>query len=251
MKSFKQIRIYLSEAGENPERQERGFVNAINAAVKQNGGKPISIKTSGVTLNNVLSAEKYSGRSSSGTEPYTDVVIKTKSGIVNLSMKGSAAPSLAGGGLVGIEMIIPGLGDRFFKAAHTALIKKGFKTGDKIPDVYGKLNDKDKLELVVGTSAMGGPINYMYIGPMDVVGKMDRSGVLDLNGGLYEVKKYAKEHELYFRLRARREDQTFDSKAVDKKGTPKVYGKSPSKGDSAGRLVVTDKPSSQGLIITF
>ena len=56
--------------------------------------------------------------------------------------------------------------------------------------------------------------------------------------------------DLFFRLRARRIDQTFDPEASDKNGIPKIYGKSPSKGDSAGRLVITDKPT-KGKVIIF
>lgn len=41
-----------------------------------------------------------------------------------------------------------------------------------------------------------------------------------------------------------------DPSASDKNGIPKVYGKSPSRGDSAGRLVVTDKPV-KGKVIIF
>jgi hypothetical protein len=84
----------------------------------------------------------------------------------------------------------------------------------------------------------------MYIGPMDVTSTIQNKKpniIVIVNGAMKEAKLYAKNHELYFRLRARREDQRFDSKALDKLGIPKIYGKSPSKGDSAGRIVVTDK----------
>ena len=90
----------------------------------------------------------------------------------------------------------------------------------------------------------------MYIGPMDVIGKYDdKKNILTLNGSLTEAVEYAKTHELYFRLRARREDQRFDPSAKDKDGTPKIYGKSPSKGDSAGRIVVTDAVPSKATIV--
>ena len=79
-------------------------------------------------------------------------------------MKGPNAPSLAGGGLRGIEEIIPGLGARFFRAAYDNHVKKGLKAGDKVPDTYGKLNDKDKKLLVIGNKPTS-PIDYMYIGP--------------------------------------------------------------------------------------
>tara|TARA_R100000231_G_scaffold138786_1_gene118031 strand:+ start:92 stop:835 length:744 start_codon:yes stop_codon:yes gene_type:complete len=247
MLSFKQ---YLVEAGVSAERQETGFVSAINDAVEKNGGKPITVKTKDATIRGVIKADKFGGRQRSGSEPYTDVQLFTSKGIINLSMKGPSAPSLAGGGLRGVEEIIPGIGARFFRAAYDNHIKKGLKLGDKIPDTYGKLNDKDKNLLVIGNQAMGGPIHYMYIGPMDVTSSISGSTV-SVNGKLIDAKKYSKEHDLYFRLRARRIDQTFDPKASDKNGIPKIYGKSPSRGDSAGRLVVTDKVASARDIIVF
>ena len=99
---------------------------------------------------------------------------------------------------------------------------------------------------------MGGPIDYMYIGPMTVGGTYDvKKNILPLNGELTEAETYAKTHNLYFRLRARREDQRFDPTATDKDGTPKIYGVSPSRGDSAGRIVVTDKVPSTGVIVNI
>jgi len=241
---------YLIEAGRTSERQENGFVAAITDAVKMNGDKPITLKTKDATIKGVIKAEKYTGRQASGSEPYTDVQIFTSRGILNISMKGPTAPSLAGGGLRGIEEIIPGLGARFFRAAYDNHIKNNkLKPGDKVPDTFAKLNDKDKKLLVIGNKAMGGPIHYMYIGPMEVLADYKQS-TLTVNGKLIDSKTYSDSKDLFFRLRARREDQTFDPEASDRNGVPKIYGKSPSRGDSAGRLVVTDKPV-RGKVITF
>jgi hypothetical protein len=247
MQSFKK---YLLEAGLGAERQENSFVAAVAQAVKFNGDKPITIKTKEDTILGVIKAEKYNGRQVSGSEPYTDVQLFTSKGIINLSMKGPSAPSLAGGGLRGVEAIIPGLSARFFRAAYNNHIKRGLKTGDKVPDTFAKLNDQEKNLLVIGNKPMGGPIHYMYIGPMDVVSSF-KDGVLSVNGKCIEAKKYAKSKDLFFRLRARRIDQTFDAEASDKNGIPKIYSKSPSRGDSAGRLVITDKPSKERDIIVF
>ena len=124
-------------AGAGAERQETGFVNAINRAVKKNGGKGIRVQTSGSALTNIIRAEKFSGRSSAGTEPYTDVILHSQGGRRwNLSMKGESAPSLAGGGLEGLELIVPGIGGRFIKSAYRAYIRAGYKRGDELPDAY-------------------------------------------------------------------------------------------------------------------
>ena len=100
---------------------------------------------------------------------------------------------------------------------------------------------------------MGGPIDYMYIGEMNVKSRYDKKrNVLTFqNGTLTDSETYAKTHNLYFRLRARREDQRFDPEAKDNLGVPKIYGKSPSKGDSAGRIVVTDQIPKTALIVNM
>jgi hypothetical protein len=251
MLNLKSFKAFLVEAGLSAERQENSFIAAVEKAIKDNKGKPITISSQEDTIKNVTGAKKYTERSRSGSEPYTDIVIKTTNGDVNVSMKGPSAPSLAGGGLSGIEDIIPGIGNRFFKVAYKNHIDNGLKAGQKVPDTFGLLSDEDKQKLVIGTAAMGGPIDYMYIGPMDVKATNISTGEIKVNGDMISAKVYAKETPLFFRLRARRDDQTFDPDAKDKDGIPKIYGKSSSKGDSAGRLVVTDKPSSTRNIIEF
>jgi hypothetical protein len=239
-------------AGASAERQENGVIKAIKDAVKKNQGNPITLKAGNVTLIGVMNADKFTGRQVGGAEPYTDVYIETigVKKMYNLSLKGPSAPSLAGGGLKGLELAVPGLAKKFMLAAAAQLKTDKLNPGDKIPDIYGKINSNDKTLIVVGNKAMGGPIDYMYIGPMDVKPSYDDTkNILTLDGELTEAKKYAKSHDLYFRLRARREDQRYDPDAKDSSGVPKIYGKSPSKGDSAGRIVVTDKVPSNAKIV--
>jgi hypothetical protein len=236
-------------AGADAERQETGLVDAINNAVKNyqsikgNKLKGIKVRTSGGTLSSIIKAEKYPGSAAIGNEPYTDVILHASGGKQwNLSMKGLSAPSLAGGGAKGLEQAVPGLAGKFIRAAHRAYLSKGYKTGDNIPDAYGKIPENQVLKILKGTVSMGGPIHYMYIGPMDIVWKFDlRHGILSVNGKLTSTAKYAKEHELIFRMRKRRVDQMFLSEGRDKLGHPAIYGKSPSRGDSAKRVVVVDK----------
>lgn len=241
-------------AGASAERQETGVVNAIKKSIKNNSKNPITlISKNGKKITGIIGANKYSGRQVTGSEPYIDVIFekKEKNKIISigLSLKGESAPSLAGGGLRGINLAVPGLADKFMKAVYKKLIKLKLNAGDKVPDVYGEISKTYKTKIVVGNKNMGGPIDYMYIGPMNVTSKYDnKKNILTLNGNIFEAKKYATTHKLFFRLRARREDQRFDPNAV-KNGVPKIYGKSPSRGDSAGRIVVTDKVPSQAVII--
>lgn len=239
-------------AGIAPERQERGVIQAVKTAVRRNKGHAVSVQAGKHVIIGVVDAKKYDGRTQSGSEPYTDVVfILYDKSCLNLSLKGESAPSLAGGGLKGLEAIIPGIGKRFFNAVHNHLMRV-IRPGDKVPDSFGRLNDRDKLKIVVGNKAIGGPIDYMYIGPMTVSSRYDpRKNLLILNGILTPAKEYARTHNLFFRLRARRIDQRFDPKAKDNMGIPKIYSVSPSRGDSQGRLVIVDRPASGAKVITF
>ena len=240
-------------AGASSERQENGLIKAINDAVKANKNNAVTVVFENLTLSGVTKAEKFGGRQAGGSEPYTDVVLYRGTKTLNLSCKGESAPSLAGGGLKGLELAVPGIAKKFMMKAFEHLkTKKKLKIGDKVPDVYGKISKQDKIKIVVGNKAMGGPIDYMYIGPMDVTKQYDSAkNRLKISGSMYEAESYANSKELYFRLRARREDQRFDPTAKDGVGTPKIYGKSPSKGDSAGRIVVTDDTPASAVMVNL
>lgn len=236
-------------AGVLSERQETGVVDAVNSHF-QNFGKPINVTAGSITLNEIVSAEKYTGRSTAGTEPYTDVILTSKNGRkYNISNKGTSAPSIAGGGLKGLELIIPGFSNRFLNAALEKYQKLGYKEGDQIPDMYGKVGEDLKELIVVGNASMGGPIDYMYIGPMDV--RFTVSGkVVRLNGHFHDSKKYAATHDLFLRLRKRRNDQPFTLEK-DNKGVPFILGRSPSAGDKGRRIVIVPSIPSNAIQVEF
>jgi len=240
-------------AGASSERQENGLIKAINDAVKANKSNPVTVVFDNVTMSGIVKAEKFGGRQAGGSEPYTDVVLYKGKSALNLSCKGESAPSLAGGGLKGLELAVPGIAKKFMTKAYEYLkTKKKLKVGDKVPDIYGKISKQDKMKIVIGNKAMGGPIDYMYIGPMDVTKQYDsKNNKLKVSGSMYPADQYAQSKELYFRLRARREDQRFDPTAKDGSGIPKIYGKLLLKGDSAGRIVVTDDTPASAQIITL
>tara|TARA_Y100000592_G_scaffold58608_1_gene91737 strand:- start:4863 stop:5585 length:723 start_codon:yes stop_codon:yes gene_type:complete len=239
-------------AGQSAERQERGLINAINAGYGLNNGKPFTISgSSGNKIVGCISAAKYEGRSVAGTEPYTDVIINTTKGSFNISNKGTSAPSIAGGGLKGLELAAPGFTGRFLNAARQKYLSMGFQEGmSGLPDMYGKVSASLKEQIVVGNAAMGGPINYMYIGPMDVRYTFS-SGVLRVNGRFYEARKYSKDNDLFLRLRKRRVDQPFSPNETDRQGLPLILGKSPTRGDKGRRIVTVKRPPGNALLVEF
>jgi hypothetical protein len=230
-------------AGASAERQETGVIDAIRRSVRTNGNKPITVVgANGKKINNVVDAKKHSGRTVSGSEPYTDVIISTTGKAYNVSNKGESAPSLAGGGLSGIETILPGLVKKFLVEGVKQYTKKKYKTGDSVPELFGQIDAGDVKLLLRGNKAVGGPIDFMYIGPMDVTYTY-KDGVCTLNGNFYSIEDYYKKvgGKLYIRARKRREDQPFTKDEVDKEGLPLIYGKSKSKSDRGRRIVVADK----------
>ena len=230
------------------ERQERGLIKAINdSASKQN---PITVKAGPSTIPEVVSSYKVSGCNKFGSEMYTDIVLVTNSGELKVSCKGTSAPSIAGGGLLGAKALIPDIIPKFLEAAEKWYLENGFKSGDLIPDLYGKLNDKDKRLAVIGTEEIGGPIDYMYVGPMDVKSDL-KDGVLTLNGDLIVASNYADTHDIYFRLRKRRNDQPFVPGERDKNGYPVILGRSPTKGDKGRRIVFVAKVPKTRQIVEF
>ena len=243
-------------AGLAAERQEYGLITAINSGFGQNNAQPFTIVgRNGTRISGVVSAEKFEGRSSAGTEPYTDVIITLKKGgrttKINISNKGESAPSIAGGGISGLEEAAPGLTRKFLEAALQEYQDKGFIEGmSNLPDMYGKVSDSLKEQIVVGNEKMGGPIHYMYIGPMNVTSSFS-NGVLRVNGGFYEAKKYARENDLYLRLRKRRADQPFTLSETDNRGMPLILGKSPSRGDKGRRIVTAKSTPRNALTVDF
>ena len=104
-------------AGTQFERQELGLIAAVNSGYGENNSPFTLIGSNGIRIINCISAEKFEGRSKAGTEPYTDVVINLSGNkSINISNKGESAPSIAGGGLEGLEMAVPGLTKKFLES---------------------------------------------------------------------------------------------------------------------------------------
>ena len=235
-------------AGAKFERQETGFVNAVNRAVRSAGGPINIVFKNGARLSGVKKAFKYVGRTSSGSEPLTDVCLETTDGKKhNLSMKGKDSPSIAGGGVAGINELEPELLPSFLTEALRKYKQLGYKKGDAIPDMYGEIGTRAKVSLLEGSKKTGGPIDFLYTGPMSVTSRLDGTN-LHLNGNLATPREFAKK-TLYLRIRKRRVDQTFDPTSKDRNGLPSIMGKSPSKGDTNRRIVVAKSIPSDALKI--
>lgn len=246
--------------GSGSERQELGLINMLNENAAK--GNKYYVNSLGRDKK-ILRAEKNEGLSSLGQEPYIDVNIVTQTGKrYGISMKGESAPSLAGGGLVGIKATAPELLDKMYDAITKYLKELGLKDGDVvdanlIPDLFIRIPDKYVKKILVGNEAMGGPVDYMYIGPMTVSGSVsDTTGEIKPNGKFYSIDEYMRKiPDFYFRIRKRdlqNDNQTMITLSKrNREGYPLIFS-APDTGRNNFRLVITDKVPSTGqkLIIT-
>lgn len=239
------------------ERQERGVIEAFRDAIKKNGyAKVDNIK------GNIIYAEKKPGLSSINKEPYIDVVIRTDDDKeYGASLKGTSAPTLAGGGLAGITLIVPDLitntydrVQKYMKSelnlSHGAVVN-----AELVPNIYVKIPNEDLMKILKGTEEMGGPVTHMYIGPMDVSYKISKDKTITFNNGqgqFYTLQQYKKKvKNFYFRLRKRDIHSSgktqIEYKAKNTEGQTMLL-RQPNNGKNNVRLVVVsedDLPSSE------
>jgi len=237
---------------ETTEKQEHGLIAIIN----NNPG--VVISKMGITAKSASSNE---GMNAMNNERYIDIFITDSNGKDHgISMKGTTTPSLGGGGAAGINSVTPDLFKKIF-ARIEDFMKNELKlaNGDiiaisHIPDIFVRVPDDYVERIMRGNEAMGGPIDYMYVGPMDAVGEVDKNNILNVNGQFYAIEEYInKIGNFYFRIRKR--DVDTESKttqvAYDENNTlglPKLL-KNPNTHKNNLRLVVTNVPSRNGVIL--
>lgn len=243
------------------ERQEFGVIEAIDGFYKSYK-KPFTIlnqnskypKVSGIT-----GAIKNDGTNQYGKEPYVDVWVHRRGKKLGISNKGASAPSVAGGGLEGMYRMDATYMHKIFDKALTESQKSSkFEIGSttKLSDIFIKITSASFTnKMFVGTTEMGGPVDYMYIGDMDVKYKLDSSkGTLKfLNGNFITVATYIREHpEFWFRIRRRDVGYHYTTDLDNRfmrgnKGLPFIFKKGKS---SRSRLVVSTSSATGALIIS-
>lgn len=244
-------------SGGGSERQELGLINIINNYAKKSNEYYIDSFGKEKKLKN---AYKNEGLSMVGKEPYIDVFIETQDNKkYGISMKGESAPSLAGGGIAGIKVIAPDLLDKFYKRLEkhfreSNIIEGSIVDADLLPDIYIKIPKNYIEKILKGNKKMGGPIDYMYVGKMDVKEQInEKRKEIILNGNFYSIEKYIEKiSSFYFRVRKR--DLQPDNqvkitfKEKNKEGYPLVY-KAPKTNKNNFRLVISDSPTRKSTVL--
>lgn len=236
----------------NREHQDVALVNAIKRIVAEGGGEPVTIQ--GIDKK-IINAYKLNRK-------YTDVVLITDTGEeLNISCKGLTAPSWAGGGLSGMKKtlspdisLLYNLYLSIIKCYDNIGLVDGCVYSSKnVPDVTIEVPESLRLSLIKGVWSMGGPVHYMYIGPIYSI--LDEK-TKQFKGMFISVENYAKSGDFYFR--ARKRDLTKSShpnvspmirytpNVINKRtGLPKILTTAtnitPIKGRNAMRIVISNR----------
>ena len=233
------------------ERQEHGLVNVINA----NAGAVI--EQLGVT---VKSARSQGGMNALGKEPYIDIFITDTNGKDHgISMKASSSMTIGGGGTAGVFSMFPKLIQRCYDKVEQYLVDMELEDGDvvphgAIPNLFFRIPEKYIAPLMQGNKAMGGPIDWIYVGPSDVTGEVV-DGNLNLNGNFYSVDDFVEKTagDVFFRVRKRDldgETTEIDFTDVDRKYKLPILMTNQSNGKRNWRLLMTNKgPSNTANIL--
>lgn len=249
--------VAAKASGQGSERQELGLIQALNEAAAMSNKAYVS--QIGATAY-ILNASKNEGLAPTGQEPYIDVFIETSKGKYGISCKGTSAPSLAGGGVAGLKVTAPELLRKLYTTIEYHLkTDLKLKTGDvvaadSIPDLYVQI-PQNFVELILkGNRQMGGPIDYMYVGPMDVESNM-RGNTVALNGNFYGIQEYMRKiGTFYFRIR-KRDIEPSNTIAIELTRTNKEGYKMMFRGPRTNknnlRIVITDKVPSTGRKLTL
>ena len=219
---------FLTEAGKVGEEQEQAIVNLVKKLTNK-GSNLISLKVGNKILPDVVSISKYGKMTIHSKEPITDLVIELSSGKkINVSAKGLTSPSLAGGGLKGLNYIVAPEIKKFLERAEEYYIDNGFVEGDTdLPEVSALVAEEIEEKIIRSDASQGGPIDYIYIGPKQVVSYnielFNKSRILELNGIFYTPKQLAKKYSLYYVLRRRIGNAPFAPGKKDKDGLPIIF----------------------------
>lgn len=203
--------ILAGKGAVESERQERGLIDAI----KNSNVTKIQFKNR--TLSNVTGAAKIGRVAGYRHEPYADIELKVNNKPVRVSAKGFKAPSFGGGGLSGINEIniedmnifVENAYDKVFKEyssvinSNPELKDQNLQGNPKFKDHYEVIPTNVLKDLLTGTEAIGGPVDYYYTGDMDVVSRVE-GDTLIVDGSLLTIDEFiAKIGTLYLRIAKR------------------------------------------------
>jgi hypothetical protein len=247
---------------DSSERQEIGLIEAINSFEN----KPFTlVGANGEKIENVTGARKMPNPPEG--EAYTDVIIETTKGDINISAKGSASPSIAGGGLKMASNLGPEV-EKFIKDFYEDAYTHYKRIFDKLPEVDYNTNlyktpyfkdinrevPKNIMKtILVGIERFGGPVHGYYIGPMTVETQV-KDKELHTNGKIVSIDKFLEDYPtIYAHIKKRSGDYFFTDKRKPIPANPDIvvpilFAKSPTSNMAQSRFGMNFKPRGTEII---
>ena len=247
---------------DSSERQEMGLIEAINNFEN----KPFTlVGANGEKIESVTGARKMPNPPEG--EAYTDVVIETTKGDYNISAKGTASPSIAGGGLKMATNLGPEVVE-FIKDFYEDTYRYYKNILDKTPEIdydtnlYKTSYFKDinrevpksiMKTILIGIPRFGGPVDGYYIGPMTVESEV-KDNELHTNGKIVSIDKFLEDYPtIYAHIKKRSGDYFFTDKkkpvpANKEVEVPILFSNSPEGSMAKSRFGMNFKPRGQVVI---
>jgi hypothetical protein len=229
-------------AGAEKEKQEFAFLDAVLSGVEEHG--KITLLAGLRAIPDIIGAEKVRERTSFGYENYTDIIIHQPNNKLRFQLKDNRPKTFGGGGDSGIEASLPGFGDMFIKKGFSYFVKQHkAKEGDTIPTkFYMRLTPQQQLVLLRGTPAIGGPIDYVFVGPKELKWKYHRNNLIFTSSAMLTVEEYSPLKTFFISYESLK-GNTFAPKLYGKRMVPKIYG------PKGGRLYMKDSVPKDGVLL--
>jgi hypothetical protein len=251
----KEAMLILSGKGkESSERQERGVIEVINSV---NGEKTLLFNNTKIT--GVKSARKVGKVEGYKAQAYADIELDTTTGIKRISAKGLQTPSLGGAGLSGLDTLNNSTVNSFIEQfygdvisqygdiinANLELKGKDLQGNKLFKDIYRQIPKEVEVPILKGTKEMGGPIDYFYVGNMDVDFVIEGNTIL-FDGDLYTVEEFVERGTPFFIRLLRREGPCYFTTEANTKlnniKVPKVFSVKPNgDGQTQSRIFLTNR----------
>ena len=234
---------------ETSERQEVGIITAINSV---KGIKTVIGSNENFEITDVVRAEKIP--TTGKIEPIADIQLIRSKGTspYKISAKANQAPTIGGGGLVGMSQLSKPVTDfvkKFYEDAYT-YYKRIYDEHEELasePDLYKTKYFKD-INMVIpqdiveerlkGTAAQGGPVDVYYIGDMDHVLVGVDNNIVTLSGEFLPVETIAKDKTLYIHMKKRAGSYFFTDSMQTVNGltVPRIFAQRPNGTTSQSKL---------------
>ena len=246
--------ILAGKGKESSERQERGVIETINSVA--------GIKTllfNNVTIEGVKSAKKIGKVEGYKAQAYADIELDTTTGIKKISAKGLQSPSLGGAGLSGLDTLNNSTVNKFIEQFYQEAVqnyngiinanpelKNQDLQGNKLfKDLYKQVPEEVEVAILKGTKEMGGPIDYFYVGNMDVDFAVEGSTIA-FDGDLFTVEEFASQGTPFYIRLLRREGPCYFTTEKNTKlqniDVPKIFSIKPNgQGQTQSRIFLTNR----------